>query len=117
MNRTLAEGPHADFIESIPEKTCKDTGSDFFSMHDDFELAGFACRGIAVWIVYGLGIFLIQIISNWLYTKIGQNERKALKYKAKSDERKIALRSMMYYQIIASFIHIVSVLAIMSSNF
>ena len=117
MNRTLAEGPHADFIESIPENTCKDTGSDFFIMHNDFELAGFACRGIFILILYAIGIFVIQIISNWLYTKIGQNERKALKYKAKSDERKFALRSMMFYQIIASLIHIVSVLAIMSSNF
>ena len=117
MNRTLAEGPEADFIKQMDNPVCVDTGTDFFSLHEDFNLAGFTCRG--VWsLVFGLiVIFLIQVFSNQLWTKIGQLERVALTFPAHSAKRASTLRQMMKYQTVSSVIHIVSVLAIMSSNF
>ena len=87
MNRTLAEGPEADFIKQMDNPVCVDTGTDFFSLHEDFNLAGFTCRGVGS-LVFGLiVIFLIQVFSNQLWTKIGQLERVALTFPAHSAKR------------------------------
>ena len=105
------------FLDSIEDGTCADTGLEFFALHEGFSLAGYTCKGSG-WLIGGLiVIFFIQFGSNLLWTKIGQLQRVALSHPAHSSKRTRVLRSMIFYMFISSTVHIISVLAIMSSNF
>lgn len=117
MTRRIPFKMNTSLVEEIADGTCADTGTDFFAVHEGFSLAGYTCRG-AGWLVGGLlVIFAIQFGSNLLWTKIGQLQRVALSHPAHSHKRQEALRSMIKYMAVSSTVHIVSVLAIMSSNF
>ncbi|MDC3224035.1 hypothetical protein OAU26_03790 [Mariniblastus sp.] len=116
-NQSGSGGGGENFIDSIEYGTCSDSGTKFFEYQDGFELVGFVCRGTG-WFVGGIIVILgIQLLSNYFWTRIGSLQRVALAHPVHSHARMKAVRSMLVYMFASSCVHIVSTLAIMSSNF